>query len=85
MAQWLARDPLPAYRPVLTGRGVDPAVLDEIDSKARAAVDRATEEAKAGAEPRLELACTERMERRRQRLAELIFDRTDRCDCDYIP
>ena len=58
VAQWLARDPLPAYRAVLTGRGVDPAVLDELDSKAREAVDRATEEAKAGPQPRLELAGT---------------------------
>ena len=55
---WLARDPLPAYRAVLTGRGVDPAVLDELDSNAREAVDRATEEAKAGPQPRLELAGT---------------------------
>jgi acetoin:2,6-dichlorophenolindophenol oxidoreductase subunit alpha len=58
VAQWLARDPLPAYRAVLTGRGVDPAVLDELDSNAREAVDRATEEAKAGPQPRLELAGT---------------------------
>jgi TPP-dependent pyruvate/acetoin dehydrogenase alpha subunit len=56
--QWLARDPLPAYRQVLIGRGVDEAVLDAIDSEAKAAVDRATEEAKAGPEPRLELAGT---------------------------
>src|SRR6185437_7865392 len=44
VAQWLAREPLPASRVILTGRGVDPAVLDELDSKAREAVDRATEE-----------------------------------------
>jgi len=56
--EWLARDPLPAYRQVLIGRGVDEAVLDEIDKNAREAVDRATEEAKAGPEPRLELAET---------------------------
>src|SRR5580658_8291785 len=56
--QWLARDPLPAYRQVLIGRGVDEAALDAIDSEAKAAVDRATEEAKAGPEPRLELAGT---------------------------
>ena len=54
----LARDPLPAYRRVLIGRGVDEATLDAIDKNARDAVDRATEEAKAGAEPRLELAET---------------------------
>ena len=56
--QWLARDPLPAYRAVLAGRGVEEAVLDELDEKAREAVDRATEEAKAGPQPRLELAAT---------------------------
>jgi pyruvate dehydrogenase E1 component alpha subunit len=44
--EWLARDPLPAYRAILIGRGVDEAV------------DRATEEAKAGPEPRLDLAGT---------------------------
>jgi acetoin:2,6-dichlorophenolindophenol oxidoreductase subunit alpha len=56
--QWLARDPLPAYRQVLIGRGVDEAVLGAIDAAARDKVDRATEEAKAGPEPRLELAGT---------------------------
>jgi acetoin:2,6-dichlorophenolindophenol oxidoreductase subunit alpha len=56
--EWLARDPLSAYRTVLIGRGVDAAVLDAIDKDAREAVDRATEEAKAGPEPRLELAAT---------------------------
>jgi acetoin:2,6-dichlorophenolindophenol oxidoreductase subunit alpha len=56
--RWLARDPLPAYRQVLVGRGVDEAVLDAIDAAARTAVDRATEEAKAGPEPRLRLAGT---------------------------
>jgi len=56
--EWLARDPLPAYRQVLIGRGVDEATLDAIDKHAKDAVDRATEEAKAGAEPRLELAET---------------------------
>ena len=56
--QWLARDPLPAYRAVLTGRGVEEAVLDAMDEKALQAVDQATEEAKAGSPPRLELAAT---------------------------
>jgi pyruvate dehydrogenase E1 component alpha subunit len=37
---------------------VDEAVLDAIDKAAREAVDRATEEAKAGPEPRLDLAGT---------------------------
>ena len=41
------RGPLPAYRAILTGRGVGAAALDEIERNAREAVDRATEEAKA--------------------------------------
>ncbi len=56
--EWLGRDPLPRYRAVLTARGVDPAVLDGIDAAAKADVDRATQEAKGGPEPRLELAET---------------------------
>jgi TPP-dependent pyruvate/acetoin dehydrogenase alpha subunit len=56
--EWLARDPIPAYRKVLLSRGVDEAVLDDIDARAKQAVDLATEEAKAGPEPRLELAST---------------------------
>jgi acetoin:2,6-dichlorophenolindophenol oxidoreductase subunit alpha len=56
--EWLARDPLSAYRKILIGRGVDETVLDAIDKAAREAVDQATEEAKAGPEPRLDLAGT---------------------------
>jgi len=59
VSEWLARDPLPAYRRVLISRGVAEADLDRIDADAKAAVDLATEEAKAGAEPRLELAFTD--------------------------
>ena len=59
VAEWLARDPIPAYRQILISRGVGEAVLDEIDAEAKAAVDQATEEAKAGAEPRQELAFTD--------------------------
>jgi pyruvate dehydrogenase E1 component alpha subunit len=44
---------------VLVSRGVDETVLDRLDAEAKAAVDLATEEAKAGAEPRLELAFTD--------------------------
>jgi pyruvate dehydrogenase E1 component alpha subunit len=58
VTRWLARDPLPAYRKVLTGRGIGEPVLDAIDQRARAAVDRATEEAKAGPVPRPALAGT---------------------------
>ena len=39
-------------------RGVAESVLDEIDGRAKAAVDLATEEAKAGKEPDLALAST---------------------------
>jgi len=56
--EWMARDPLPAYRAVLAGRGTDPAALDAIEKDAADAVDRATEEAKAGPPPRLELAAS---------------------------
>ncbi len=56
--QWMERDPIPAYRKMLTGRGVAGAVLDAIDERAARAVSQATEEAKAGPEPRLELAAT---------------------------
>jgi len=56
VAEWLARDPIPAYRQILISRALDEAVLDKIDAEAKAAVDLATEEAKAGAEPRPELA-----------------------------
>jgi pyruvate dehydrogenase E1 component alpha subunit len=56
--EWLARDPLPAYRQVLAGRGVPDADLDRLDAEAKDAVDKATAEAKAGAEPEVELAYT---------------------------
>jgi TPP-dependent pyruvate/acetoin dehydrogenase alpha subunit len=56
--EWLAKDPLPAYRRVLAGRGVAEAVLDRLDAEAKAAVDLATEESKAGPEPSLDLAWT---------------------------
>jgi pyruvate dehydrogenase E1 component alpha subunit len=56
--EWLARDPIPAYRGKLTARGVPEAVLDGIDAEAARKVNQATEEAKAGPEPRAELAAT---------------------------
>ena len=70
--QWLARDPLPAYRegPARPRRRPRPS-LDAIDARASEAVDQATEEAKAGAPPRLESGRHERMGRRRPRLAKL--------------
>jgi pyruvate dehydrogenase E1 component alpha subunit len=56
---WLARDPLPTYRERLAAGGVDASVLDGIEAEALAAVDRATEEAKAGAAPDPSLLETE--------------------------
>ncbi|HJZ08935.1 MAG TPA: thiamine pyrophosphate-dependent dehydrogenase E1 component subunit alpha, partial [Trebonia sp.] len=58
VARWLARDPVPGYRKVLTERGIAAQDLDAIDERARAAVDLATEEAKAGPLPRPGLAET---------------------------
>jgi pyruvate dehydrogenase E1 component alpha subunit len=58
LAEWLGRDPIPRYRAVLASRGVDEAVLDQLDAEAKAAVDLATEEAKAGREPPPDLAYT---------------------------
>ncbi len=49
--EWLARDPIPAYRERLLASGVDAETVDRIDSEALETVDRATEEAKAGPFP----------------------------------
>jgi pyruvate dehydrogenase E1 component alpha subunit len=57
--EWLARDPLPSYRARLESIGVGVDVLDAIDARARADVDKATEEAKAGAMPGEELLLTD--------------------------
>ena len=43
---------------MLISRGVGEEVLDQIDAEAKAEVDLATEEAKAGPEPELDLAFT---------------------------
>ncbi|MFC1403041.1 MULTISPECIES: thiamine pyrophosphate-dependent dehydrogenase E1 component subunit alpha [Streptacidiphilus] len=53
--EWLARDPLPRYRARLLEAGVTDAELQAIEEETRSAVDRATEEAKAGATPGHEL------------------------------
>jgi pyruvate dehydrogenase E1 component alpha subunit len=49
--QWLARDPIPAYRGALLGFGIAEDVLAGIERDVQAAVDAATDEAKAGAVP----------------------------------
>src|SRR5207342_2223651 len=51
VAEWLGRDPIPMYRDRLVGEGVEAGVLDGIDAEVLAAVDRATEEAKAAPLP----------------------------------
>ncbi len=51
VAEWLGRDPIPMYRARLAGDGVEAAVLDGIDEEVLAAVDRATEEARAAPPP----------------------------------
>ncbi len=51
VAEWLARDPIPTFRERLLADGAEASVLDEIDRAALAAVDRATEEAKAAPFP----------------------------------
>ncbi len=48
---WLARDPIPTYRDVLTSDGVDAAVLDEIEADTDAEVDEATTQAQASSPP----------------------------------
>jgi TPP-dependent pyruvate/acetoin dehydrogenase alpha subunit len=57
--QWLARDPVTLYRDRLLDLGLDAARLDAIDAEVAAAVDRATEEAKAGPVPPEELVYTD--------------------------
>ena len=49
--QWLARDPVAGYRRRLVDAGVDESVLAGIEQASRAAVDEATEQAKASPPP----------------------------------
>ena len=56
---WLARDPLDLYRARLTAAGFDEKLIDEIDAEVLAAVDRATEEAKAAPPPSEEVIYTD--------------------------
>ena len=53
--QWLRRDPIDLYKARLIERGTAQNVIDAIDAEALAKVDRATEEAKAGAPPSVDL------------------------------
>ena len=56
--EWLSRDPMTTYRERLLGDGVDEATLDEILAEAEAAVDAATEDAKAAPVPDVQAAFT---------------------------
>jgi acetoin:2,6-dichlorophenolindophenol oxidoreductase subunit alpha len=53
--EWLAKDPIPAYRKRLVASGVADDELDAIDRAVRAAVDLATEEAKAAPAPSVDI------------------------------
>ncbi|MPZ72041.1 MAG: pyruvate dehydrogenase (acetyl-transferring) E1 component subunit alpha [Nitriliruptorales bacterium] len=48
---WMARDPIDLYRARLLDLGVDDEALRDIEERAQAEVDDATETAKSGAEP----------------------------------
>lgn len=51
LEEWLKRDPIETYKPRLIEHGAMQAEVDAIEAEARAWIDRATETAKAGAEP----------------------------------
>ena len=53
--EWLARDPLPAYRGILEAAGTAPTLLDTIDAEAEREIDEATEMAKASPPPSVTL------------------------------
>lgn len=57
--EWLARDPLPTYRQRLLDEGIEASVLDDIEARAMADVDAATEAAKNGPVPAIEDAYTD--------------------------
>jgi pyruvate dehydrogenase E1 component alpha subunit len=56
---WMERDPVPAYRKQLLAAGMAESVLAEIERVAMAAVDQATETAKASPPPELASAFTD--------------------------
>ena len=70
---WLARDPIPTYRDRLLAAGVDATTIDRVEREALELVDRATEEAKAGAVPRTGGARDRAVGRRGVRVAELTY------------
>ena len=56
---WLARDPLDLYRARLADAGFEPKTIDDIDAEVLAAVEKATEEAKAAPPPSEEVIYTD--------------------------
>jgi acetoin:2,6-dichlorophenolindophenol oxidoreductase subunit alpha len=56
---WLAKDPVPMYRQRLLDQGVDEIDLDTIEEQAQQAVDEATEAARNGPLPDIEVAFTD--------------------------
>ena len=59
VADWKARDPLHLYRERLESIGVDAELLDRIETEAKAAVEQATEEARAGGPPSADVLDTQ--------------------------
>jgi acetoin:2,6-dichlorophenolindophenol oxidoreductase subunit alpha len=57
--KWLAKDPLPLYRDRLLKIGATEPELAEIDTQVEAAVERAAQEARDGAEPGADLVMTD--------------------------
>jgi pyruvate dehydrogenase E1 component alpha subunit len=55
VAEWMAKDPIPMYHARLLAEGATEAQLVEIELSVAAQVDRATEEAKAGPIPGVDL------------------------------
>ncbi|WP_406425601.1 thiamine pyrophosphate-dependent dehydrogenase E1 component subunit alpha [Streptomyces sp. NBC_01589] len=53
--EWIKRDPVPAYRARLLDLGIAESELEGIEAESARLVDEATEQAKAGAQPGLDL------------------------------
>jgi len=58
VAAWLERDPMPTYRARLLRDGIDEALLTDIEQRAQAEIDAATEAARAAPPPELQAAYT---------------------------
>ena len=69
--EWLARDPIPAYRRRLLDFGFAESAVDGIEAEVLAAVDAATDAARASPPPPPEILETESLCRWRRGMAEL--------------